>query len=258
MEEDRALASAVPPLTEGGTTPLELGLADQERRTLIEELAAGATRPDRHRPRSPGSGRGCPGPLDGLRLPALRRELLLQLREGAGSPTGRRRRSRRRAARQGLIRFLRPQRPGSISAMQSGRPSSMRCFARISSPLMRMPSANMIPLGAGSTTAWWMAGSSGSISSYGEVPVDRLEAAAGAAVLVRKPGSHRRVERLAIDAVERAPEHAVTAVEQREAEIALLHAARIGLRDRRAPASRAGRGRSTSPPCRCSPGPRRP
>ena len=40
MEEDRALASAVPPLTEGGTTPLELGLADQERRTLIEDVGS--------------------------------------------------------------------------------------------------------------------------------------------------------------------------------------------------------------------------
>jgi hypothetical protein len=62
-----------------------------------------------------------------------------------------------------------------------------------------------------------------------EIPIHGAEAAACATILILQSGSHRRVERLAIHAVQRATEHAI-AIKQRKREIALLHAARVVLR----------------------------
>jgi hypothetical protein len=51
-----------------------------------------------------------------------------------------------------------------VYATQASMPSDSM-LGQQPNPLERISSANMMPLGAGSITPWWMAGRSGSISS---------------------------------------------------------------------------------------------
>ena len=56
-----------------------------------------------------------------------------------------------------------------------GHSPRIRCFASNSTPLSRIPLANMIPLGAGSTIASWMAGRNGLIS-ISEIGINCIKA----------------------------------------------------------------------------------
>jgi hypothetical protein len=85
----------------------------------------------------------------------------------------------------------------------------------------------MIPLGAGSTIAIVDGGKQRLELLEGERLVNRPDRPAGATVLVLQAGGDRGEQRLAIDAIERPAEQAVATVEEREAEIPLLHAPRI-------------------------------